>query len=93
MAESISQSVQRLARQYVDGNRFVSSDEVLAFAMNLLNQFESRYHEELGSSLKVSFQKLDAGEVTTLNGAAEITAFFDDLMEAGHKDSRFSQDC
>ena len=82
MSESLSPHIERLTRQYVDGNRFSSCDDVLVFALALFGQFEDRFHDQLGQSLKSAFEKVENGEGLVLNGRKEIDQFFDDMMIA-----------
>ena len=87
MPEPISSNVERLTRQYVDGKRFTSSDDVLIFAMNLFGEFEQRYHDQFGESLQHAFKVIDNGEGIPLNGTKEVEAFFADMMDANRQQS------
>lgn len=78
MPESLPRSITRLADQYIDGTRYTSCDEVLFFAMNLFGEFERRYAEHLGASLRAAFDGIGNGRILT--GQDEITAYFDQLM-------------
>jgi hypothetical protein len=89
MPEPISPNVERLTRQYVDGKRFSSSDEVLIFAMSLFGAFEQRYHDELGKSLQDAFHTISGHKGIVLDGAKEVESFFADMMESSPHDSRF----
>jgi len=82
MLDPLSPNVERLTRQYVDGQRFSSSDEVLVFAMTLFVEFEQRYHDQMGQSLQHAFGQIEQGEGLCLNGTPEINTFFDDMMAA-----------
>ncbi len=91
MSESLSPNIERLTRQYIDGTRFTSSDDVLIFAMNLFHEFEDRYHHQLGSSLQAAFKSIDDGDAIALNGKKEIDIFFEDMMEATEDQARSQQ--
>ena len=90
MPEPISSSVERLTRQYVDGKRFTSSDDVLVFAMILFGAFEQQYRDRLGKSLHKAFKAIDAHEGIPLKGTKEIELFFADVIDAVRAESRLS---
>lgn len=92
MPESIPSSIERLTRQYVDGWRFSSSDEVLLFAMSLFAEFEQRYHNQMGRSLQEAFRSIDDHEGVVLNGVKEVEVFFADMMDTNRQKSRFPKD-
>ena len=82
MDEPTSASVKNLARRYIDGDRFMSENDVLLFAMGMFGEFDKHYKEQLGQSLKDAFDEIARGESVTLSGQKEIAAFFDDLIAA-----------
>ena len=92
MPDPIPPNIARLTRQYVDGRRFSSSDEVLLFAMNLFVEFERHYHDELGKLLKESCDAIDRGEGIDLFGGKEIEMYFNDMMEANRRQARSQAD-
>ncbi|MEM7477633.1 MAG: hypothetical protein AAF483_21810 [Planctomycetota bacterium] len=50
--------------------------------MGLLFEFEYRYRDYLGKSLKSTFGDLDKHEGILLNTPKEVNAFFEDMMDA-----------
>lgn len=81
MPEYVSPAVQRLARQYVDGQRFASHNDVLLFSMSLLSAFEAHYQSSLGESLSAAFAK--SAEGTHFYSRRKLEDCFDDIIQAG----------
>lgn len=85
MSEKLSPEVENLARQHVDGQQFTSTNDVILVAMRLFDEFQSRYHEELGDAIKKGFQQIEGGEGVVLKDESAIRDFFDDIKRRGHE--------
>lgn len=83
MSHTLSTEVEKLARGYVDGQRFTSANDVLLFSLQVLGEFEKRYNEQFGKTLEDAFDKLKHGEGLVLENSEELSTVFDDIMQAG----------
>ena len=83
MDTPISASLLKLASQYVDGQKFASTHDVLLCAMVVFGEFERRYHDELGQSLANAFHDIERGMHTTLKSKQDVTLFFNEIITAG----------
>ena len=85
MSEALSPEIEQLVKQHVDGKRFTSANEVILVAMRLFNEFQKRYHDELGAAIKRGFDQIDRGEGIELEDERALRDFFDDIKRQGRQ--------
>jgi hypothetical protein len=85
MPEILSPEVEKLARQYVDGQQFTSPNDVILVAMRMFNEFQTRYRDELGAAIKRGFDQIEDGEGIELKDEAALHDFFDDIKRRGRE--------
>ena len=56
----LSQRIQQLAQEHVDGELFTSADDVLVAALTLFKQFHTQ--QRIRQQLQLAAKQLDAGE-------------------------------
>jgi len=85
MPETISPEVEQLVRKHIDGEQFASTNDVLLVAMQLFNEFQARYRDELGVAIKRGFDQIDRGEGIKLRDESALRNFFDDIKRRGRQ--------
>ena len=85
MSEILSQEVERLVREQIDGRQFTCADEVLRVAMRLLKEYQSHYRQRLAEDIKKGFDQLERGDGIELEDDAALRAFFDDIQRRGRQ--------
>ena len=76
----LSQRINDLANEYVDGEHFASPDEVLVAALTLFKQYQT--HQQLRDRLRLASEQLDRGEGTDLDSDG-LRQFFDSVKTEG----------
>lgn len=85
MSEALSPEVEQLARQYVDGQRFTSTNDVILVAMRLFGEFQTQYRSDVAESIQRGFDEIHSGEGIELRDDAALQDFFDDIKRRGRE--------